>query len=126
MRICILILFLVSFSSFAQTQTKFEEYLYGNNGIELIIKTAGKTIIVSTFNSRPTINKDIAEKVLQYFRDKNPENEEKTTIFANEAAVNGILKVIKRGSLISLEFVVQTVEWKNGLIEVYKGPSIIK
>ena len=111
---------------FAQKQKKTEEYHYGKNGIEYIAKTkSGKTIIVSTFNSRPAIKDEVALNVLKYYQEKKPLNGDKITILTNGASVNGTLNIEIKNNLTSIEFHYQTVEWKTGLTEVYKNPNTI-
>ena len=57
----ILFLFLFSGIGFCQTQ-RIEKYYFGKSGINTIIsQPSGETIVVSTFNSRPSLIKKIAE-----------------------------------------------------------------
>ena len=117
---------LSTFSTFAQNSKKVEQYNYGKNGIEYIVKTkSGKTFIISTFNSRPTINDEVALNVYNYFSEKSPQDGEKITINANGAKVEGTFIIKLKGTLTSLEFHYETVEWENGLTEVYKNPNAI-
>lgn len=116
--------FMLLFTCFAfgQNQKKTEEYHYGQNGIEYIAKIKnGKTIIVSTYNSRPTIKDEVAKNLLNYYQAKNPVNGDTITIQSNEAIVIGTLNIKTKNELTSLEFHYQTVEWKTGLTEVYKN-----
>lgn len=111
---------------FAQNTKKVEQYNYGKNGIEYIAKTkSGKTIIISTFNSRPTIKDEVAVNVYNYFKEKAPQDGEKITILANGAVVVGTCNIKVKGTLTSVEFHYESVEWKTGLTEVYKNPNTI-
>jgi hypothetical protein len=124
MRKIIYILLLTTYCTFAQSSKKEEQYSYGKNGIEYIAKSkSGKTIIVSTFNSRPTIIDEVATNVFNYFREKAPQDGEKITILANEAVVKGIYNIKVKGNLTSIEFHYETVDWNNGLTEIYVNPN---
>lgn len=124
MRKIIFILLLSSYCSFGQNAKKVEQYNYGKNGIEYIAKSkSGKTIIISTFNSRPTIKDEVAVNVFNYFREKAPQNGDKITILANEAIVKGTCYVKVKDNLTSVEFHYETVEWNTGLTEVYTNPN---
>lgn len=117
---------LSTYSTFAQSSKKEEQYNYGKNGIEFIVKTkSGKTFIISTFNSRPTINDEVALNVYNYFNEKAPQDGEKITINANGAKVVGTFNIKYNGTLTLLEFYYEIVEWKTGLTEVYKNPNAI-
>ncbi|WMW78275.1 hypothetical protein RF683_02190 [Flavobacterium sp. 20NA77.7] len=120
----LLILFLVS-SLHAQKSNEIKYYNYGKNGIEFIVKEAGgATIIISTFNARPSIKDEVALGVLRYFDEKHPKNGEKIKIETKEAIVEGTFNVIYKENLISIEFHYETVIWfKKGLKEVYDNPE---
>lgn len=124
MRKIILISLLSSYCAFSQNAKKVEQYNYGKNGIEYIAKSkSGKTIIVSTFNSRPTIKDEVAVNVFNYFREKAPQDGDKITILASGAVVNGTCFIKVKDNLTSVEFHYETVEWNNGLTEVYTNPN---
>lgn len=109
--------------AFAQGPKLIEEYSYGINGIEFFENSSsGKTVIVSSFNARPTIKKEVAKKILNYFKEINPKNNDVVQIIADDAIVNGVLYIKTTGNLTSLEFHYQTVDWNSGLTEVYKKP----
>lgn len=124
MRKIIFILLLSTYCTYAQSSKKVEQYNYGKNGIEYIAKSkSGKTIIVSTFNSRPTIKDEVAVNVFNYFREKAPQDGDKITILASGAVVNGTCYIKVKDNLTSVEFHYETVEWNNGLTEVYTNPN---
>jgi hypothetical protein len=124
MRKIIFILLLSTYCTYAQSSKKLEQYNYGKNGIEYIAKSkSGKTIIVSTFNSRPTIKDEVAVNVFNYFREKAPHDGDKITILANGAIIKGTCYIKVKDNLTSVEFHYETVEWNNGLTEVYTNPT---
>ncbi len=89
-----------------------EEYSYGINGIEFYENSSsGKTVIVSSFNSRPAIKNEVAKKLLCYFKEEHPKSNEIIEIIADDAVVNGVLVIKVTGKLTSLEFHYQTVSW---------------
>jgi hypothetical protein len=124
MRKIIFILLLSTYCTYAQSSKKVEQYNYGKNGIEYIAKSkSGKTIIVSTFNSRPTIKDEVAVNVFNYFREKSPQDGDKITILASGAVVKGTCYIKVKDKLTSVEFHYETVEWNTGLTEVYTNPN---
>lgn len=124
MRKIIFILLLSTYCTYAQSSKKIEQYNYGKNGIEYIAKSkSGKTIIVSTFNSRPTIKDEVAERVFTYFREKSPKDGEKITILATGATVKGTYHIKVKDKLTSIEFHYETVDWNSGLTEIYVNPN---
>ena len=125
MKFSYIFLILSSFCAFSQGPKVVSEYSYGINGIEFFENSSsGKTVIVSSFNSKPTIKKEVAKKILNYFREVHPKNNDVVQIVADEAVVNGVLYIKTNGNLTSLEFYYQTVNWNSGLTEVYKKPKI--
>lgn len=121
------ILFIVS-SLHAQKINEVKYYNYGKNGIEFIVNDAnGSTIIISTFNARPSIKDEVALGVLRYFDEKHPDNGEKIKIETKEAIVEGTFNVVYKENLISIEFHYETVIWfKRGFKEVYAHPDGFK
>jgi hypothetical protein len=124
MRKIIFILLVSTYCINAQNTKRVEQYNYGKNGIEYIAKSNnGKTIIISTFNSRPTIKDEVAVNVFNYFREKNTLDGDKITIQVNEATVKGTCNIRKKDNITSVEFHYETVDWKNGLTEIYVSPN---
>lgn len=106
-----ILLFFVS-SLYAQKNEEIKQYNYGKNGIEVIIREpSGKTIIISTFNARPSIKDEVALEVLRYFDEKHPTNGERIKIEIKEASVEGVFKVIYKDNLIAIEFHYETIVW---------------
>lgn len=117
----LLILLLFAFQvSFAQDKLKTSTYKYGHDGMEMIISSKAETIIVSTFNAKSTIKKDIAEKLYDLFRFNTLCTGDILTIKGNDAKVIGRLELKKNGKLTSINFYYQSIEWNTGLKEVYK------
>ena len=117
---------LTTYCSFGQNSKKVEDYNYGKNGIEYIVKNKnGSTIIISTFNSRPTIKDEVAINVYNYYKEKSPNDGDKIIVLANGAEVSGICKIKVKGSLTSVEFHYESVKWNSGLTEIYKNPDPI-
>jgi len=120
----IFILLISSYFSYSQSIQKVEPYQYGKNGMEYIVKSStGKMIVVSTFNSRPTIIEEVAERMYVYFRDKNPNDGDKITLLTNDAVVKGTCYIKTKDHLTSVEFFYESVEWNNGITEVYQNPQ---
>lgn len=125
MRKLVLIILISALHSFAQKGKTIQFYNYGKNGIEYIVKNNnGTTVIVSTFNSRPTIKDEVAVNVYNYFTEKAPKNGDTIIISTNNAVVKGNCYVRIKGTLTSVEFHYETVEWKTGLTEIYNNPNL--
>ncbi len=106
--------------SYSQDVSKTSTYKYGHDGMELIISSSSETIIVSTFNSKVTIKKDIAEKIYDLFRFNTLCTGDILTILGKDAKVIGKFELKKKGRLTSINFYYQSIEWNSGLTEVYK------
>ncbi len=116
-----IILFLFVFQiSYSQNASKTNTYKFGHDGMELIISSKAETIIVSTFNAKTAIKKDIAEKLYDLFRFNTLCTGDILTIIGNEAKVIGRLELKKNGKLTSINFYYQSIVWNSGLTEVYK------
>jgi hypothetical protein len=115
----LLFLFLFSGIGFCQTQ-RIEKYYFGKSGINTIIsQPSGETIVVSTFNSRPSLIKKIAEQVFAYYMSHLADWQEKTTFTVDDAVVSGTFTVKRSEKLTAIDFFYEKVEWKNGLTEIY-------
>lgn len=104
-------------------ERKFETYNYGHNSIELISKSKKGTILVSTYNAKMSIRKEIAEKIFALYNENKLETDKTITIAGNEADVIGNCVIQKKGTLISIEFFYEKVNWKTGLTELYVNPK---
>ena len=67
MKKMVLSIFLLTQIAFAQDGKKIQTYYHGYNGMELIAKSSKNVVIISTFNSKPTIREEIAQKVYSLF-----------------------------------------------------------
>lgn len=106
--------------SYSQDVLKASTYKYGHDGMELIINSSAETIIVSTFNAKVTIKKDIAEKIYDLFRFSTLCTGDVLTVLGKDAKVIGKFELKKKGRLTSINFYYQTIEWNSGLKETYK------
>ena len=106
--------------SYSQDVSKASTYKYGHDGMELIINSSAETIIVSTFNSKVTIKKEIAEKIYDLFRFSTLCTGDILTVLGKDAKVIGKFELKKKGRLTSINFYYQTIEWNSGLKETYK------
>ena len=96
-------------------------YDRGINGIEFIIPSEAGTIVVSTFNAKPMIKNNIAQKVFTYYKNNaSLASGDTIRIVGADADVTGKLFVEKKGKLTSLNFHYEKIDWKSGLVEVYK------
>ncbi len=111
-----LVLLLLFQKNFCQTPT-IEYYKNGQDGIELIYKTKTNTTIISTYNSKILLKKEIAENLYK-FSNINPEtNDSIIKIATDKAIVTGSYKVSKNDNLKNVNFSYQRIEWETGLIE---------
>lgn len=118
--ICIF-LFLSSVN--AQQKTEIKTYNYGHNSIEIISKQNDSTIIVSTYNAKMDIRKDIAQEILNLYLDKKLKNNKSQIIIGKEASITGDCVITQKGTLTSIEFYYEKVDWNHGLTEYYTNPK---
>ena len=116
----ILVLLFAFQISYSQDVSKNSTYKHGHDGMELIINSSSETIIVSTFNAKVTIKKEIADKIYDLFRFSTLCTGDILTILGKDAKVIGKFELKKKGRLTSINFYYQTVEWNSGLKETYK------
>jgi hypothetical protein len=117
--ICFLLLCKVVFAQGHLVET----YNYGQNSIEIISTTDEGTIIVSTFNAKMNIRKEIAEKILSLFLENRIKDNMKYTVEGDEANITGNCVITVKGNLTSIDFYYEKVEWKNGYTEIYMEPK---
>jgi hypothetical protein len=118
MKKIIFLCLLVSQFAFSQSKSVPVKYKYGQNGIELIVKSNNETIVVSTFQAKVTIKDEIAEKVFAYYKKNVTKKNGIVTIDGNKAKITGTYSVKKKGNLTSVDFKYDKVEWQDGLVEV--------
>ncbi len=124
MKKLILFSLLVSFTGFGQIKNKISTYKFGQNGMELVAKTKNETIIISTFNSKMTIRRDIADKLFQLYRENKLETNKEFLVVGEIANVIGKCIIRKKDNLTVVDFYYETVLWDDGLTEVYDGKDI--
>jgi hypothetical protein len=102
---------------------KTEYYSYGYEGIVSFYKKNDSVIIFSNSKARPFIKDAIIDTIMKrYQRGKIKSGE--ITIQLNEAKVFGIIEITKgKEKSKSINIIYQKVEYKNGLIEIYKKPQ---
>lgn len=113
------LLSLISFA-FTPSEPPIETYHYGHNGMEVIARSKSQTVIISTFNSKMTIRKDIAYELYNLYLENKLESNQKLTVFGCEANVTGKCIIRKKNNLTVVDFYYEVVEWNNGLKEVYQ------
>jgi len=121
MKKLILFSLLVSFTGFGQIKNKISTYKFGQNGMELVARTKNETIIISTFNSKMTIRRDIADKLFQLYRENKLETDKEFLVVGEIANVIGKCIIRKKDNLTVVDFYYETVLWDDGLTEVYDG-----
>jgi len=124
MKKLILFSLLISFTGFSQIKNKISTYKFGQNGMELVAKTKNETIIISTFNSKMTIRRDIADKLFQLYRENRLETNKEFLVVGEIANVIGKCIIRKKDNLTVVDFYYETVLWDDGLTEVYDGKEL--
>ena len=115
----IIALLLLSNIVFSQQKSRVETYNYGQSGMELIAKSKKGMVIVSTHNAKMTIREEIARKIYDLYADNKLVDNQKIIIAGNCVNVTGKCVIRKKNNLISVDFYYETVEWENGLTEIY-------
>ncbi len=100
-----------------------ETYSYGQNSIEVISTSNEGTIIVSTFNAKMNIRKEIAEKILSLFIEDKLKSNFNYTIEGSNVNVTGNCVITVKGNLTSIDFYYEKVKWKYGNTEIYMEPK---
>lgn len=115
--------FLVLFASqllFSQENHPTTTYKNGHNGMELIVAFKKYTVVISTFNSKPNLKEDIAQKVYDLYKENKFKTGEIICIKGSDAKVTGKCFVTQKGDLISVNFYYDKIEWNNGSIEIHE------
>ncbi|MBC7643160.1 MAG: hypothetical protein H7174_12640 [Flavobacterium sp.] len=105
-------------TGFAQSRN-VEYYKNGQNGIELIYKSKTSTIIISTYNAKIALKKEVAQNLYEFVKQNPTINDSLIDVKTDQAIVKGRCKVIKKNSLTSLNFYYKQIEWFSGLVEEY-------
>lgn len=115
---------LVSLYGSAQSQVTVP-YHYGKNGMEYIVKyKSGRTVIVSTFNSRPDLIEPISIAMFDYYKENHPKSGSRIQLRTEGALVYGTCKITSIQNLTSIEFHYESVERETGITEVYVDPKV--
>lgn len=114
-------LLIVSCFAFSKGDRDVETYNYGQNGMELVARSKKGVIIVSTFNSKMTIRKEIARKLYDLYLANKLQSNKKITVDGVEADVTGKCFIRKKNTLTAVDFYYEVIDWKSGLKEVYKN-----
>ena len=116
----LLLCLLISASIYAQEGPKTTNYRYGYNGMELIASCKKGTVIVSTFNSKQKIKEEIAQKIYSLFLENKIKHNTSVTVKGIDADVIGKCIIRKKGTLTSINFYYEKINWCSGLTEVYR------
>ena len=114
-------LLIASCFAFSKGEPRVETYNFGQNGMELIARSKKGVIIVSTFNSKMSIRKDIARKLYDLYLANKLQNNKKIIVIGRQADVTGKCVIRKKSSLTAIDFYYEVVEWNSGLKEVYNN-----
>ena len=112
-----LILFSIK-TGFTQSRN-VEYYKNGQNGIELIYKSKISTIIISTYNAKIALKKEVAQNLYEFVKQNPNIIDSLINVKTDQAIVKGCCKVMKRNSLTSVNFYYERIEWFSGLVEEY-------
>ncbi|WP_333601325.1 hypothetical protein [Flavobacterium sp.] len=114
------LLIMTTFAFTTPEDSKVATYNYGHNGMELVARSQKGMVIISTFNSKMTIRQDIASKVYDLYVANKLTTNTKITVNGCEANVTGKCVIRKKNNLTAVDFYYETVDWNNGLKEIYK------
>ena len=100
-----------------------EYYSYGYEGIERIYRKGDSVILFSNSKARPYIKDAVIDTMIKrYQRGKIKSGE--TIIQLNDAKIFGFIEIIKgKEKSKSINITYQKIEYKNGLIEIYRKPK---
>lgn len=118
MKTTILLLLLATQLIFSQEKQEPTKYKYGRNGIVLISTSDDETVVVSTYKAKATIKDEIGEKVYEMYINKQAKINDTVTIVGKDATVTGKYTIEKKGTLTTVSFIYEKVEWNTGLVEV--------
>lgn len=114
------ILIVISQFTMAQAPSK-AYYKFGQNGIELILKTDLGTDVISTYNAKMTIKNEIARNFYLRYLNNEVKSDSTIVVVGKEAKVTGKCKIIVKNKMTSINFYYEKVEWASGLIEEYRN-----
>lgn len=120
MRITTFCLLFISQLTFSQEKQKVETYEFGHDGMELVARSKKETVIISTFNSKTNLRKDIAHKVYAMYLANKIATNKTLTVSGIDATVTGKCIIRKKKNLTIVDFYYETVLWCSGVMEIYK------
>lgn len=98
-------------------------YSYGYEGVEKIYRKNDSVIIFSNSRARPYIKDAVIDTVIKRYQLGRIKSGE-IIIQLNDAKVFGIIEITKgKDKSKSVTIIYEKVEYKNGLIEVYRKPK---
>jgi hypothetical protein len=102
---------------------KTEYYSYGYEGIERIYRKKDSVILFSNSKARPYVKDAVIDTLIKrHQRGKIKSGE--IVIQLNDAKVFGFIEIINgKEKSKSINIIYQKVEYKNGLIEIYRKPQ---
>lgn len=115
----IVTLILVTFNSYSQ---KITTYNYGQDGMEIVMKSEECTFIYSNFNAIIGIRTEVGIEIMKQYSYK-PSSSKLIEVKMKDYTVSGRLVIIMKDNLISLNFYYTKVKWKNGDIDLYIKPK---
>ncbi len=120
MKNLIILLLLITQFAFSQDKQKVSTYGFGHDGMELVARTKKETVIISTFNSKMDLRKDIAHKVYAMYLDNKIVTNKIVTVSGIDATVTGKCVIRKKKNLTVVDFYYETILWCSGVMEIYK------
>ncbi|MEO0059480.1 MAG: hypothetical protein RLZZ312_1127 [Bacteroidota bacterium] len=100
-------------------------YTVGENGIELIAKQKDIRVVISLYDSKPTLKGLIANELFELYNNKNIFKDKILTINTTDATVTGLCKIKNVDKNTDISFYFQKIVWKSGLTEIHEGESFI-
>jgi hypothetical protein len=107
------------------TDSKIEYYQNGQNGIELIVKINEKTLIISTYDSKPSLKEEVALLLFNLYKDKIIKNDTIIKLRLEKSFVSGHCKLNITDSFTNLSFYFEKIDWFNGRTEIHQGEQFI-
>jgi hypothetical protein len=100
-----------------------EYYSYGYEGIERIYRKGDSVILFSNSKARPYIKDAVIDTMIKRYQIGKIKSGE-TIIQLNDAKIFGFIEIIKgKEKSKSINIIYKKVEYKNGLIEIYRKPQ---
>ena len=104
---------------------KIEYYKNGQNGIELIVKINNKTLLISTYDSKPSLKEEVAKILFNLYKNKIIKNDTLIKLRLEKAYLHGLCKLKTSDSYTNLSFYFEKIEWFDGRVEIHQGEQFI-